>query len=124
MYLAAGTVRSVPIRPPMLNQLVAYAFQLSASASVADRSSPRDAASTFARPLAMTGMNALQLHHRTSAVSAVMSPLIVDGRIAAVKSSATLGGVRSRLDTQRSGSLTNIRTRSAAAAGIRPLRKT
>ena len=72
----------------------------------------------------MTGMNALQLHHRTSAVSAVIRPLMVAGRIAAVNSSATRGGVRSLFDTQRSGSLTKKRTTSATAAGIRPLRNT
>ncbi len=124
MYLAAGTVSSVPISPPMLNQLVAWAFQLSASASVAARSSPCAAASTLARPLAITGMNALQLHHRTSAVRAVIRPLMVAGRTAAVNNSATLGGVLSFLDTQRSGSLTKNRTRSATAAGSRPLRNT
>src|SRR4030095_9063478 len=105
-------------------QLVAWAFQLSASARVAGRARPWAAASTLARPLAITGMKALQLHQRTSAVRAVIRPLMVAGRTAGVNSSATLGGVLSRLDTQRSGSFTKKRTRSAAAAGIRPLRKT
>jgi hypothetical protein len=72
----------------------------------------------------MTGMNALQLHQRTRAVRAVIRPLIVAARWAGAKSSATRGGVRSAFAVHRSGSLTKARTARAAAAGIRPLRKT
>ena len=54
---AAGTVSSVPSRPPQLKRLVAIAFQLSTSARVALRSSARSAAAVCARPLATNYFN-------------------------------------------------------------------
>src|SRR6185295_13621811 len=72
-------------------------------------------------PVATTGMNALQLHHIRSAVTAVRNPEITAGRWAGVNSSASRGGARrSRTAFHRSGSRTNSRTPSAAAAGRRP----
>ena len=61
----------------------------------------------------MTGMNALQLHHMISAVSAMMKPLSGDGR---TRGGEQLGDARRRrgiaaADFQRSGSLTKVRTR-------------
>ena len=101
----------------------ASAFHVSASSVACTFGSPADACA--ARPLATTGRNALQLHHVISATSAIMKPLMVIDRYAGENSSASRGGAAiSATDFHRSGSLTNMRTRNATAAGTRPNRKT
>ena len=125
MPFASGIVRNSPTSPPRLKQLVASAFHCSPSTRAALTSSPCAAAVPAARPFATSGMNALQLHHVMIATSDIASPEIVMPRYLGENSSAIRGGAAWVVAlAQRSGSLTNIRTAIAAAAGISPVRNT
>ena len=118
--IAIGTVRSVPIKPPRLNQVVPVLTNCALSwARLAACSA---AALSLARKLAITAMKALQLHHVIRATEARKSPPIVRRRSCGVKSSLSLGcawGAR-----QSFGSLTLRRIKMAMAAGISPVKNT
>src|SRR5437867_11775589 len=90
--LASGTVNSVPMSPPRLKQLVASIFQLSPSVRAAAGSRWRAAAVVAASPLATSGMNALQLHHVTSAMNDIASPDSVVPRQRGENNSMSFGG--------------------------------
>src|SRR3954465_658877 len=126
--LAAGIVRSVAIRPPMLKVLVAVRTHSWPITSIEGRPDAPAAVnlvhSTCARPLATTEINALQLHHVISAVTAMQKPLIVRARYFGEKSSEIFARCSLATAFQRSGSLIKSRTASAAAAGINPNKKT
>src|SRR5690242_2637092 len=103
--------------------LVAVAFHC--SINVAASAACSSVASRAARPAVIVGMNALQLHHETSATMASDRAVSVARRYAGANRSAIVGGftvVATR--DQRSGSLTNHRTTNATAAGARPTRNT
>jgi hypothetical protein len=57
-----------------LNQAVASVFQDSTRASVAPRSRPVSCAAVCARPVAIDGMNALQLHQVIRTTTAISVP--------------------------------------------------
>src|SRR5688572_607757 len=123
--LARGIVKSVPIRPPRLKALVAVLIQSCLSAAVAAGSSARVRASAPARVLATAWMNTLQLHQVMSAVKVTIRALRVSGNISGVNISRIRAGAAvAATDFQRSGSLTKMRTRKAAAAGSRPNKST
>src|SRR5579884_3454657 len=110
-------VSIVPISPPRLKLLVAILFHCSARAAVSGLA--------CASLVAISGMNALQLHQVISAVTAVAKPLIVSARNCGLNSLDTRGRLTcAAVDFQRSGSFTKTRTRKATAAGIRPDRNT
>src|SRR5580700_1407946 len=78
-----------------------------------------------ARPAEIVGMKALQLHQVMSATVAIRRPLTVMARYAGVNSSDKRGAAAEAAALfHRSGSLTNIMTRNASAAGTRPNRNT
>ena len=100
---------------------MAILIQLCLSAAVAAGSSPRITASAPARVFATDWMNTLQLHQQIRAVSVTMSALRVRGGMPGAKISRRRAGAAvAATDFQRSGSLTNSRTRNATAAGSSP----
>ena len=114
-------VSKVPIRPPMLKIAVAWVFQDSTNMLVAVLSMPSRSASTCARLAATTGMNALQLHQVTNAITATTKALRVCGQSCGVKISRNRGGgAVAAVFSQRSGSLTRVRIQNANAAGSKP----
>src|SRR4051812_36189435 len=126
--LAAGIVRSVAIKPPILKVFVAVRTHSCPISSMEGKPDLPAAVnfdhSTCARPLATTDIKALQLHHVISAVTAIQKPLIVRARYLGEKSSDIFARCSLATAFQRSGSLMNRRTTSAAAAGINPNKKT
>jgi hypothetical protein len=81
MSLAAGTVRSVPMRPPRLKAFVPVAFQPSTSARAAAGARPWVLACTWASPAATMGMKALTPHQAMRAMTAIEKPLRVSARM-------------------------------------------
>src|SRR4051794_25684497 len=109
--------------PPRLKVLVAMAFH--SSIRVAASFGDRPCAARVASPVAMVGMNALQLHQVTRATTARRRPVTVAWRYAGLNRSRIVGGAADlAILFQRSGSLTNQRTRKATNAGRSPKRKT
>jgi hypothetical protein len=109
-----------------LKALEARARQATASCRAAGAASCVAAAYSLASVLPSSGMNALQAHQVSTAVTAANTPLSVARRSSGVNSCCGVGArdPRARLASQGALSRRKSRTAKAINSGARPARKT